>query len=143
MIVKFSRWFASAQNAQKNKYFSRDNGLNSRFVRGTGQEKTSTAIHRTQKKRSSFSRTRKNFDSDTSYAEKAYFFFKDKKKLRQRYIARRKSVLLFQGQEKTSTAIHRTQKKCTSFSRIGKTTAVIHRGFSRAPANLAFDLLFK
>ncbi|MBU5265914.1 hypothetical protein [Virgibacillus proomii] len=39
----------------------------------TGQEITTTAVHRTQKKCTSFSRTRNNHDSGTSR------FFKDKK----------------------------------------------------------------
>ncbi|MBU5267205.1 hypothetical protein [Virgibacillus proomii] len=34
--------------------------------------------HRTKKKRSSFSRTRKNHYSDTSHTEKVTFFFKDR-----------------------------------------------------------------
>ncbi|MBU5265390.1 hypothetical protein [Virgibacillus proomii] len=52
------------------------------------------AIHRTQKKRFSFSRTRRSYGSNTSHAEKAIFFFKDKKELRQRHIA------IFQGHGK-------------------------------------------
>ncbi|MBU5266036.1 hypothetical protein [Virgibacillus proomii] len=59
----------------------------------------------------------------------------DKKQPRQRYIARRKSVLLFQGQETTTTAIHR------DFSRTRKATSATHRGFSRTLEIFAFILL--
>ncbi|MBU5267660.1 hypothetical protein [Virgibacillus proomii] len=64
--------------------------------------------HRTQKKRPSFSRTRNN--------------------LRQRYIARRKSVLLFQGQETTCDSDTSHAEKASFFFKDKKQPATaIHR----------------
>ncbi|MBU5266177.1 hypothetical protein [Virgibacillus proomii] len=56
--------------------------------RGFSRTRKTVALQRTQKKCFSFLRTKRNYDSDTSR------FISGQGKLRQRYIARRKSILL-------------------------------------------------
>ncbi|MBU5265981.1 hypothetical protein [Virgibacillus proomii] len=97
--------------------------------------------HRTKKKCFPFSRT--ELLRQQYIARRKVFFFSRTELLRQQYIARRKSVLLFQGQscydsntshaEKAffffkdrvaTAAIHRTQKKRSSFSRTQRTSSL-------------------
>ncbi|MBU5265879.1 hypothetical protein [Virgibacillus proomii] len=76
-------------------------------------KKSFESDHRTQKKCTSFSGTRRNYVSDTS-RRKIVLLFQGQEKLRKRYIARRK-VLSFSRTRKTTSVIHRTQKSVFLF----------------------------
>ncbi|MBU5266861.1 hypothetical protein [Virgibacillus proomii] len=77
--------------------------------------KASTAILHTQKNHYFFFKGKEINDSDTSHAEKVLFLFQGQRNKRQRYFARRKSVISFSRTRKSTIAILRTQKKCYFF----------------------------